>query len=111
MNAKAANIRNFDFHGNSMTVYDLMGALIPIDHPKFKKDAQLKRKIRTIEGLVEIGHDAREAKEALIALRNSMRAENWKNITSLFQCAPWQISEAMLSFIASITLVREAHHR
>lgn len=82
-----------------MTYYDLVGVPIPIDHPKFKEDALLQKKIRQIESFIEIEHDMEKAKNALIAFHNSIKNENQKSIMSLFDCGPFEISETILSFI------------
>lgn len=82
-----------------MAKIDFVGVPIPIDHPKFCNDEKLQKKVKQIESLIELKHDIDEAKEALNALRHSVKKENGKNISLIFKCTPWKISEALLSFI------------
>ena len=82
-----------------MATFDLVGVPIPIGLPEFKNDPKLLKKIRQLESLIEIKHDMEDAEEASKALRNSLKNENQKTITTLFNCFPWTISECILSYI------------
>jgi len=82
-----------------MAIIDLVGVPIPIDHPEFNNDVKLLKRIKQLESLIELKHDMEDAKEALVALRNSIKNENQENIISLFGCMPWKISEYILSYI------------
>lgn len=82
-----------------MVTIDCVGVPIPVDHPEFKSDKPLLKKIKQLESLIEIEHDIRDTKEALKALRNSLKNENQERIISLLNCTPWKISESILSYI------------
>lgn len=82
-----------------MATIDLIGVPISIDHPKFCNDDRLRKKLKQLESFIEIKHDFREAKEALIALHQSVKIENEQNISTIFKCIPWKFSEALLSYI------------
>lgn len=81
-----------------MATIDLIGVPIPVDDPEFSRDKKLLRKIKKLESLIEIEHDIRDAKEALMALQNSMIDENWETIAVLFSCVPLRVSESLLSY-------------
>lgn len=82
-----------------MATIDLVGVPIPVDHPEFRNDVKLLKRIRQLESLIELKHDMEDAEEALRALHNSLKKENQQSITSLFGCTPWKISESILSYI------------
>lgn len=82
-----------------MATFDLVGVPIPIGSPEFQSDAKLLKKIRQVESLIEIKHDMEDAEQAFNALRNSLKNENRKLITTLFGCVPWTLSECILSYI------------
>jgi len=82
-----------------MAIIDLVGVPIPVDHPEFKNDVELLKRIKQLESLIELKHDMEDTEEALMALRNSLKDENQKSITSLFGCIPWKFSEFILSYI------------
>lgn len=82
-----------------MATIDFVGVPIPVDHPEFKNDMKLLKRIKQLESLIELKHDMEDAEEALKALRNSLKNENQQSITSLFGCTPWKISESILSYI------------
>ncbi|MDY6839691.1 MAG: hypothetical protein SWH78_17165 [Thermodesulfobacteriota bacterium] len=82
-----------------MVTIDCVGVPIPVDHPEFRSDKPLLKKIKQVESLIEIEHDIRDTKVALTALRNSLKNENHEEIISLFNCFPWTISESILSYI------------
>jgi len=82
-----------------MAIIDKIGVPIPVDHPGFKSDVRLLKRIWQLESLIELKHDMEDGEEALKALHNSLKKENQQSITSLFGCTPWKISESILSYI------------
>ena len=82
-----------------MVTIDAIGVPIPIDHPEFRNDLKLLKKISQLESFIELKHDMEDAKQALKALRFSRKQENLQSITSLFDCIPWMIPESILSYI------------
>ena len=82
-----------------MAIKDLVGVPIPIDLPEFQNDANLLKRIRQLESLIEIQYDMYDAQEALRALQNSRNNENQQKLCELLNCYPWTISECILSYV------------
>lgn len=82
-----------------MAIIDMVGVPLPLEHPKFKDDYKLIKRVRKLESLIELRADMEDANWALSALRHSLKKENDQTITQVFKCIPFQISEFILSHI------------
>lgn len=84
-----------------MADIDCVGLPFPADHPDFKNDQGLSKKIIQLESYIEIENDIYDIEKGLFALRNSMKKEARQSIPSLFGCIDWImiIPESLLSYI------------